>query len=150
MAVRGHLAGDRDQRDAVELGVGDGGDEVRRAGTAGGHADAHLARAASDALGGERAALLVPRQDGAELIGEPRQRLVQRHAGPARIGEDRIDAVVHQRLDQDIRPAGEFGFGLRLGYGGHGGTCERGQEFGESVRSVEDTKRDGGFGACRP
>ena len=64
----GHLAGDGDERDAVELGVGDGGDEVRGAGAAGGHAHAGLAGAAGDALGGERAALLVPRQDRAQLV----------------------------------------------------------------------------------
>ena len=82
MTLVRHLAGDRDERNAVELGVGDGGDEVRRAGTAGGHADADFAGAAGDALGGERAALLVPRQDRAELVGKPGERLVQRHAAP--------------------------------------------------------------------
>ena len=103
MAISGH---------AVELGVGDRGDEVRRAGTAGGHADADLAGAAGDALGRESAALFVPGQDRAELVGEPRQRLVQRHAASARIGKDRVDAVVHQRLDQDVGAANDVLFRL--------------------------------------
>ena len=115
-----HLAGDGDQRDAVELGVGDGGDEVRRAGSAGGHAHADFAGAAGDALGGERAALLVARQDRAQLVREAGERLVQRHAGAARVGEDRVDAVVHQRLDEDVGPAGELVFRLSLHHGGHG------------------------------
>ena len=54
---------------AVHLGVGDAGDEVRRAGAAGGHADADLAGGAGVALGREAAALLVPRQDRAEPVG---------------------------------------------------------------------------------
>ena len=63
------------------------------------------------ALGREPAALLVPRQDRADLVAEAGQRLVQRHAGPARIGENRVHAVVDQALHDDIGPAG----GLRIG-----------------------------------
>ena len=54
------------------------------------------------ALGGEPAPLLVPRQDRAQLVFEPGEGLVQRHAGPARIGENHIHAMVHQRLNDDI------------------------------------------------
>ena len=114
------LAGDRDQRNAVELGVGDGRDQVRRAGSARGHAHARLAGAAGNALGGEPAALFVPGQDRSEPVGKPRERLVQRHARPARVGENRVDAVVDQRLNQDIGPAGELGLGLGLTDSRHG------------------------------
>ena len=38
----------------------------------------------------------------------PRQRLVQRHAGPARIGEQHLHAVIDQRLDEDVGPAHEL------------------------------------------
>ena len=103
-----HLAGDGQHRDAVELGVGDGGDQVGGPGPAGGHADADLAGGAGVALGGEPAALLVPRQDHADLVAEPGQGLVQRHARPARIGKNRIHAVVDQRLHDDIGPAHQF------------------------------------------
>ena len=116
---RADLAGDGQQRDAVELGVGDGGDQVRGARPAGGHADADASGGAGVALGGEPAALLVPRQNHANLVAEPRQGLVQRNAGPARIGENRVHAVVHQGLHDDIGPAGDLGFvswfGRRLG-----------------------------------
>ncbi len=80
----------RDQRDAVHLGVGDGGHQVQRAGAAGGHADAGLAGGAGVTLGREGAALLVARQDGAELVFEARERLVQRHARAAGVGEDDV------------------------------------------------------------
>ena len=90
---------------AVELGVGDGGDEVRGPRPAGGHADADLAGRAGVALGGKPAALLVPRQDHANLVAEPRQGLVQGNGRPAGIGENRVHAVVYEALHDDIRPA---------------------------------------------
>ena len=99
-----HLAGDGQHGDAVELGVGDRGHQVRGPGTAGGHADADLARAPRVALRGKPAALLVPRQNHAELVAEAREGLVQGNARAARIGENRIHPVVHQRLHHDVRP----------------------------------------------
>ena len=64
----GHLAGDGDQRHGIHVGVGDAGDEVGRAGAAGGHADARPAGGAGVAFGGKRAALLVARQDRADFF----------------------------------------------------------------------------------
>ena len=58
-------------RHGIHLGVGQAGDEVGGAGSAGGHADADLAGAAGVALGGETAALLVARQDGAQSRSAP-------------------------------------------------------------------------------
>lgn len=52
----------------------------------------------------EAAALLVPRQNGAQFVLEPGQRLVNRHAGPAGVGEYYLDAVVDQALHQNVRP----------------------------------------------
>ena len=119
---RAHLAGDGQQRNAVQLGVGDGRHQVRGARAAGGHAHADLAGAAGVALGGEAAALLVPRQDHAHLVAEAGQGLVQRHARPARVGEDRVHPVVDQRLHDDVGPAGQLRAGRfrpgRLGQGG--------------------------------
>ncbi len=97
------LAGDGDERDGIHLGVGEAGDEVGGAGSAGGHAHADLAGAAGVALGREAAALLVPRQDGAQPRLNVRQGLVDRHAGAAGIGEDDLDPVIQQALNQDRR-----------------------------------------------
>ena len=105
---RRHLPGDRQQGDAVQLGVGDRGDEVCRPRAAGGHADADLAGAAGVALGGESAALLVPGKDDADLAAEAGQRLVQRDARPARIGENRVHPMIDQRLHDDVRAAGQI------------------------------------------
>ena len=115
------LAGDRQHGDAVELGVGDGRDQVGRPRSAGGHADADLAGAAGVSLGGKPAPLLVARQNDADLTAKAGQSLVQWDAGPARIGENRIHAVVHQRLHHDIgaaRARGILGLGRARPLGG--------------------------------
>src|SRR5207248_4024697 len=98
------LAGDGDQRDGVHLGVGQAGDEVGGAGAAGGDADADPAGGAGVPFGGEPAALLVAGQDGAELVAEAGEGLVDGHAGPAGVGEDHLDPVVDQALHQDVGP----------------------------------------------
>jgi hypothetical protein len=63
----GHLAGDGDQRHGIHVGIGDSGDEVGGARAAGGHADAGLACGARVTFRGEGAALLMARQDRADL-----------------------------------------------------------------------------------
>jgi len=55
-----------------------------------------MPQAARDALRGKRAALLMPREDCSQAVGEAGERLVERHAGPAGVGKDRVDAVVDQ------------------------------------------------------
>ena len=65
-----HLAGDRDHRHAVELGVGDGGHQIGGPGATGGHAHADFARTARDALRRKAAALFVAGQYRAELVAK--------------------------------------------------------------------------------
>jgi hypothetical protein len=91
-----------DQGRRIHLGVGQTGDEIGGPRPAGRDAHADPASAARVALGGEAAPLLVPRQNGAQLSGKPRQRLVDRHRRPAWVGEYDLDAVVDQTLNQDI------------------------------------------------
>jgi hypothetical protein len=50
-------------------------------------------------------------QDGAEPVLKAGEGLVERHAGPAGIGEEDFDAVIDQTLDKDI---GAFLRGLRF------------------------------------
>lgn len=77
-------------------------------------------RSCGHTLRGERPTLLVPRQDRANLVLVPRERLVERHARPARVGEDHVAAVADERLDHHVGP-GDEGFGRfrRTGNGGH-------------------------------
>ena len=112
---RAHLAGQRQHRHAIELGVGDGGDQIGGAGAAGGHADTDFAGRAGVALGRKAAPLFMPGQDDANPIAESRQCLVQRDYRPPRIGENRVHAVVHQALDDDIRPRRKLRTGAFVG-----------------------------------
>ena len=87
------------------------------------HHHSRLARGAGIALGSEDPPLLVPRQDRADPVAIARQRLVQRHAGTARVGEDDLDSMTRQRLDQHVGPGDRPGSGparrLQVINGGH-------------------------------
>ena len=98
-----HLAGDGDDRNRVEVGIREAGDEVGRAGTAGGHAHPGPASGPRIAFRGKRAALFVPGQDGANFL-RPRQRLVQLHARASGIGENGVHPFAFERGDQDFAP----------------------------------------------
>ena len=137
--VGGDLAGDRDDRQRVHLGVGQPGDQVQGPGARRRHHDARLAAGAGVALGREDAPLLVAGQDGPDPVAEPRQRLVHRHARPARVGEDDFDAVPYQGLDEHVGPGDRFpaGRGLAFVDGGHGNPLSG---RNRSCRSVPDPK----------
>ena len=103
-------------RDGIHVGVGDAGDQVGGAGAAGGHADAGPAGGAGVAIGGEGAALLVAGQDHADLL-RSRERLVDFHARPAGIGEDRVHAFAFEAGHEDLA-AGHGGADLGTFGGG--------------------------------
>ena len=84
-----HLAGDGDERDGIHVSIGDTRDQVGRTRTAGGHAHPGPPGHAPVAPRGKRPALLMPRQDRADLL-RARQRLVDLHAGAARVRENRV------------------------------------------------------------
>ena len=94
--VRRNLPRDRDQRNRVELRVGQSGDEIERTGPGGGHHHPRLAGHPRVALGREDPSLLVPRKDRPDPVAIPRESLMHRHAGSAWIGEDHLDAVPNQ------------------------------------------------------
>ena len=106
-----HLAGDGDERAGIEIGIGDGGDEIGRAGAAGAHAHAGPAGGASVAFRRETAPLLMPGQDGANLgFGE---RLVDLHARAAGVGEDDFHAGAFEGFHENVAPEhqrADFGF----------------------------------------
>ena len=97
----GHVAGDRDHRDRVELRGGDAGHEVRRAGAAGAHAHADPAGRPGVAVGGVAAALLVADEDVAEL-GVVAQDVVERQDDAARVAEEDVDALADERLAERV------------------------------------------------
>ena len=97
-----YLSGDRDDGDAVQFCIRQAGDQICRARTAGCHADPRLAGRSSVSLGGKRTALLMARQNRANAVLVSSQRLVQRHTGTTRIGENDLNVMVHQRLHENV------------------------------------------------
>ncbi len=100
--VRRHLAGDADERDRIEQGVGEAGDRVGRAGTRGDEQHADLAGRAGVAFGGVRGALFMAHENVAKLV-LAENRVVDRQDGAAGIAEHEFDALVLQRLDDHFR-----------------------------------------------
>ncbi len=102
--VRGHLAGQADDRDAVHERVHQAGDRVGGARAAGDQHHADAAGAARVALGGVHGGLLVAHQDVADgvLLVE---RVVDRQHGAARVAEDDVHALVAQGTQQGVRAA---------------------------------------------
>ena len=98
-----HVAGDRDHRDGVEERGADARDEVRGAGSGRAHADADAARHPGVAVGGVGAALLVADEDVADLrvVAED---VVQRQDHAARVAEEDVDPLAHERLADDVGP----------------------------------------------
>ena len=113
------LAGDGNERAGIEVGIGDGGDEIGGAGAAGAHAHAGLAGGAGVTFRRKTAALLVPRQDGADFGSG--KRLMDFHAGAAGIGKNDLDAFAFEGFDEDVA-SGHGGSNLgALGGGGREG-----------------------------
>ena len=105
-----HLPGDADQRHGVHEGVGDAGDEVRRARAGGAVADARLAGDARVGVGGVGGALLVLHQvvldrvflrldafgDGANADAAVLEHVVEGQVGAAGQAEDGVDAFAQE------------------------------------------------------
>ena len=99
--ARGGLAGDRDHRRPVEVGVGDAGHEVRRAGSERAHRDRGTTGQPAVDVGHERGALLVPGRDVADRL-VPRQRVEDVHRLLARDAEDVLAALGREAVDEEV------------------------------------------------
>ena len=99
--VGGGLAGDGDDRRAVEVGVGDAGQEVRRAGPERRHRDGRAPREPAVDVGHERRALLVAGRDVADRLG-PRERLEDVHRLLAGHREDVLAALRLEAGDEEV------------------------------------------------
>ena len=95
------LARQRDHRRAVEVGVGEAGDEVGRAGPERAEADARPAGQAAVGVGHERPALLVPDRQELDRLGVV-ERIVQVERLLARDPEDVLDALVLEAPDEEL------------------------------------------------
>ena len=97
-----HLPREADEGHAVVIGGGDARDEVGRTRAAGDETDARFARGARVAVRRVHEPLLVAGKDDAERrFAVQRVEQVDRHA--ARIGEQRIHALLDEGLDKELR-----------------------------------------------
>ena len=103
-----HLPGQADDRDQIHQRVGQPGHRVGRAGAAGHQHDADLAGRARIAFGGVHRAALLAHQDVAQRV-LLEQRVVDRQDRAAGIAEYDFDALIDERLDDDIRSADRLG-----------------------------------------
>ena len=115
---RRHLAGDRQQRNTIEFGIRDTGDQIRRTWTARGHYNPDFARGSSVPLRGKGSTLFVTRKNGSKPIFVTRQSLVHRHAASARVGENDLNAVIHKGFHHNFCTGHDCGF-LAVGYRSH-------------------------------
>ena len=98
--LAGDVAGDADDRNRIQHGGGDAGDQICCSGPAGGDGHAHLARGAGVAVGHVRGALFVADEDVVD--GELAQRVVSGQDGPAGIAEDGGDALADEGGPDDF------------------------------------------------
>lgn len=103
-----HLARDGDERNRVELGVGDRRHQVRRAGTGGSKANCHLTGGARHTLRHEAAALLMARQHVLDLR-RLRERIVERQDGAAGDAGDAPDTLSFQEAHNNLCAGQRFG-----------------------------------------
>ena len=92
-----HLARDKNNGHRIQIGIGNGGDEIGRAGAGCRKGCADFARCARIANGGHAAALFMTAQDMPQL-GNFRQYIIDRHNRPARITKDKINTLRRNRL----------------------------------------------------
>ena len=99
---QGHLAGDADDRDGVELGVGNGRQGVGRARPGGGEEDRGLARDPGHALGDEPGPLFVPGQNVFDVAALP-QGVIERQIRSARDTGNGPHTLPFQQFDGYFR-----------------------------------------------
>ena len=96
-----NLSGNGDQRNGIELGIHDTGEQVDGPRSGGCHADPGLPRDAGIARRRKRAALFVPGQNHTDFfaLGEC---LMDFHRGPAGIAEKHLTALIFKSSDDDV------------------------------------------------
>ena len=100
-ALESRLSGDRDERCAVELRIGDAGEEVRRSRAERREAHAGIRGEAAVHIRHERGGLLVPREDELDLLAAI-ERVVERERLLAGDAEDVAHAFVLETANEKL------------------------------------------------
>ncbi len=96
----GHVAGDRHHGYGIQVRIGDAGDQVGGAGTAGGNHHPRFSCHSGISVGGMSSPLLMGGNDMLDPVGIPIQLIVNIEYGTARITKDGFDAVFDQFFHQ--------------------------------------------------
>ena len=102
-----HLPGDGDQRDRVELGVGDRRQEIGRARTGGAEAHGRAPGRAGDPLGDEPRALLVTGEDVTDRAGA--ERIIEGQARPSGDAGNDADPLAFEKPHREGGTGGLHG-----------------------------------------
>ena len=100
--MRRHLSRNRDHRNTVHFRISNCRYEIRGTWAAGSHTNADAISGSGNALSGEGTALFVSRQNRPNIGTAMGQRLMQRHAATAGIGENDIGSVSDKAFNKDI------------------------------------------------
>ncbi len=99
--MRGHLAGDANQRNGIHQGVGEAGDGIGRAGARRHENDADLAGGARIAFGGVHGAAFLAHEDVLDLV-LLKQLVVDRQDGATGVPEQHLNTLVAEGLDHHL------------------------------------------------
>ena len=98
---RCHVPGNGDKGNAVEVGIGDTGDQIGRSGTAGGDDRSRSAGDPGVTVCGVGGILFMGAEDMMDAMSVFIQFIVNRENGASGITEDGIDSIAAQRLNDD-------------------------------------------------
>ena len=101
-----YLAGDGQERDRIQVRVGDAGHQIGGAGAGGGDADAGLTRGPGIAAGAVRRALLVPHQDMLKVVAS--QILIKIEDLAAGVAKYHVHPFFHEKFDDVLRAVFHF------------------------------------------
>src|SRR5262249_14880870 len=108
-----NLSRDRHDRNGIHIGVRNAGNQVGRPRPGSCHTDAWPSGRSSIAFSSKTAALFVSWENGPDF-GGPRQRLMDRHAGSARISEDYLYTLSFHGSDEHLGAVHRFAPGRSL------------------------------------
>ena len=104
-----NLAGDRDDRHAVQFGIGNSSHQIGSSRTAGRHTDSDFSRRSGHTLSGKRAALFVARQNRANAIAILAECLMQRHAGSPGVRKAVLRPLTNEHFHENLRSRNGLG-----------------------------------------
>ena len=96
------MSGDRNERDGIEKGIRDAGDQIGRARTGGRETHPDFSGGARKSLRGKNRTLFVPSQNVIYFRGITGERVIKRQNCPPGVAENCVDALGNQTFEDDL------------------------------------------------